>query len=68
MSSSARVAANIATALADRGMTKDEFGAAMGWRSRSTTWRKFRAASAFTFDEVERAAEVLGVTVAEVTE
>lgn len=67
MSSSARVASNIATALEVRGMTKDEFGAAMGWRSRATTWRKFKAVHPFTFDEVEQAAEILGVPVSEVT-
>ena len=57
-----RVAANVRAVLAVRHLTWTNFAASMGWSS-GTMSRRLNGNAAWQIDEVQRAADVLGVPV-----
>lgn len=61
-----RVAANVRAELAARRITGARFAEQMRW-SRASTSRRLSGATSWSIDDVEKAAEYLGVTVLDLT-
>jgi transcriptional regulator with XRE-family HTH domain len=60
ISVSAAVAANLRAEIGRRGWSGQDFGRRVGW-SHNTTMRKLKGKSLMTVDDLDRAAQVLGI-------